>query len=193
MSCARRHEQNFSNVEKVWKCREVQRSAESKVPTMCRPIDHTPVDHRTLEEDDRSLEDAWRSRHRLRPTKPTHHPRRRTTTSLYQCCCHTPRVGPRPGLYPNKANTQASHATTQQSQHTGYTQAKTQRSPHTQAIHRRRPNEAHTQSFPINTTQARPAKTTSYTRRTPHRVSQMSNNNPSNSVSKSLVKPIKSK
>ena len=88
MSCARRQAPKFSNVEKVWKCREVQRSAESMVPTMCRPIDHTHAcrSRETLEEKHRSLEDAWRSptgydqqNHQLSdhdqvytPTKPTH-------------------------------------------------------------------------------------------------------------------------
>ena len=106
---------------------------------------------------------------------PLSHTRCRTTTrSIPQQSQHT------------------GYAKTQRSQHTGYTQAKTQRSPHTGYTQAKTQRSPHT-GFPINTTQARPAKTTSYTRRTPHRVSQMSDNNPSNSISKSSVKPVKSK
>ena len=136
---------------------------------MCRPIDHTHADHigrlKTLDE---AGTQATTNKTNT-PRQAKDHDKSVPMPLSHTSCRTTTRSIPQ----------HTGYAKTQRSQHTGYTQAKTQRSLHT--------------GFPINTTQARPAKTTSYTRRTPHRVSQMSDNNPSNSVSKSLVKPIKSK
>ena len=128
---------------------EVQRSAELKVPMMCRPINHTHTcrSHRTPEEDHigrlQTLEEAGTGYdQQSQLSTPGEGPQQVCTNAAvtHQVSDHDQVYTPTKPTHrlhtrrPNEASTQATHR-------------RRPNEAHTQATHRRRPNEAHTQAF----------------------------------------------